>query len=91
MPIAIYSAKPGTHGLCGIIHVFFGQTEAAARQAMEDHADICPKYGPAYREGKTIEVIAEIDEIPAFDERSIEEFADVSDEDDGEEEEHTPW
>jgi predicted RNase H-like HicB family nuclease len=89
MAFAIYSAKPGKHGLAGLTHIAFGETEDEARENLEAHADVCPKFGPAYRNGKTIEVVTEIDEIPQFDERSIEDFIGIDDEED--ETEHKPW
>lgn len=82
MAIAIYSAKPGKNGKTGVLHVFFGETSEEAWKALEDHADICPKFGPAYAENKTIEVEVEFDAVPDFDEMSIEEFAGVDGEDD---------
>ncbi len=92
MAFAIYSAKANRSHV-GVLHVFFGETEDAAWKALEAHADICPKFGPAYRGEETIETVVTIDEIPAFDERSIEAFASGEDEEPEEEEEseHTPW
>jgi hypothetical protein len=85
MPFAIHSSKPGKHGRTGITHTFFGETEEEAWESLEEHADICPKFGAAYHGSETIESAVEIDEIPDFDVDAIDDFFDVDrdDEEDG--------
>jgi hypothetical protein len=77
MAIAIYSSKPGKHGCVGVTHVFFGEDEEAAWAALEAHAAICPKFGPAYESSETIEIVVEIDIIPEFDSNDLQDFFDI--------------
>jgi hypothetical protein len=80
MAFAIHSSKPsGKHGRTGITHTFFGETEEEAWEALEGHADICPKFGAAYHGSETIESVVEIDEIPAFDVDALDDFFGVED------------
>lgn len=81
MAFAIYSSKPGKHGRVGITHVFFGEDEDEAWEALEAHAEICPKFGPAYQASETIETVVEIDAIPEFDTNDLEDFFEVNDDD----------
>ena len=89
MATALYSFKVDDDGKVRVGHVFFGATDAAARKVLEEHAEACPKFGPAHRRGDTIELTEEIDAVPAPDEESLKEFLgfDDDEEDDGEEEE----
>jgi hypothetical protein len=61
MPTLILSFKKDDRNM---VHVFFGQSKSAAEAAMHGHAEICPKYGPAFRAQETVEYLHEIDELP---------------------------
>ena len=87
MAIALYSFKVDDDGKVRVGHVFFGATEAAARKVLEEHAEACPKFGPAHRRGDTIEIAEELDELPEADEESLKEFLDLDDDEDDDEEE----
>lgn len=87
MAFAIYSTKPGKGGLAGVTHVFYGHDEQEAWNALEAHADICPKFGPAYQASETIESVVEIDEIPEFADEPLDDFFDLNGDDDGDESE----
>lgn len=89
MATALYSFKVDDDGKVRVGHVFFGLTEAAARKALEEHAAVCPKFGPAHRGDATIEMTEELDALPAPDEESLKEFLgfDEDEEDELEEEE----
>jgi hypothetical protein len=89
MAHALYSFKVDDDGKVRIGHVFFGANEAAARRVLEEHAEICPKFGPAHRRGDTIELTEELEELPEADEDSLSEFLDLEDDEDedGEDEE----
>jgi alkanesulfonate monooxygenase SsuD/methylene tetrahydromethanopterin reductase-like flavin-dependent oxidoreductase (luciferase family) len=90
MATAIYSVKIEHNNAIRVIHIFLGETEEEAQAALEAHANECPKFGPAYRNGRTIELSADVDELPEADEDSLEEFlaiepAEESEEDDEQE------
>jgi hypothetical protein len=87
MATALYSFKVDDDGKVRIGHIFFGATEAAARKVLEEHAEICPKFGPAHRRGDTIEVTEELYALPEANEESLSEFLDLEDDEDEEEEE----
>jgi hypothetical protein len=87
MATALYSFKVDDDGKVRVGHVFFGATDAAARKVLEEHAESCPKFGPAHRRGDTIELSEEIDTLPKADEESLKEFLDFDDDEDGEIEE----
>jgi hypothetical protein len=61
MPTLILSFKKDDRSMA---HVFFGAGKSAAEAAMHGHAEICPKYGPAFRAQETVEYLHEIDELP---------------------------
>lgn len=84
MATALYSFKVDDDGKVRVGHVFFGATEAAARKTLEEHAEACPKFGPAHRAGDTIELTEELDAPPTADEESLKEFLGF---DEGEEDE----
>lgn len=84
MPFAIHSFKVDADGRIRIAHVFYGRDEDEAVKHLEEHADICPKYGPAYKADQTIEVGMEIDELPQPDETALQEFVGADEESDDE-------
>jgi len=77
MATALFSFKVEPDGKVSIAHVFFAGTKAAAEAAMRHHAEICPKYGPAFRENQTIEFAREIEELPPADGDDLEEWLDA--------------
>lgn len=76
MPTAVFSFKVDTDGKVTIAHVFFGATKAAAEAEMRQHAEICPKYGPAFRTNQTIEFAREIPDLPPADGDDLEDWLD---------------
>jgi len=81
MAVALHSFKIDADGRVLVQHVFYGETEDDARAVLEAHADACPKFGPAYRQDETEEIVEEIDELPTPD--TLDDFVagDVEDDD----------
>jgi hypothetical protein len=67
MPAAIYSFKIDSDGEIRVLHVFFGKTDADAEANLKAHADVCPKFGPAYKKKETVEIPVELDSLPEGD------------------------
>lgn len=92
MAIVLYSFKKTSSGLI-MFHGFMAPNAARAEKELQGHAGVCPQFGPAHREGQTIDIEVEVDDLPEFDEQSIEEFLELDgddeeeDEDDDEDEE----
>jgi hypothetical protein len=77
MPTAVFSFKiEHRDGAVTVGHIFFGATKHAAEAQMRQHAEICPKYGPAFRGGETIEFAREIAELPPADGDELEDWLD---------------
>lgn len=76
MPIALFSFKTDSDGKVRMAHIFFGATKAQAEQQLKEHADICPKFGPAFRADETTEFAREIAELPPADGDELEEWLD---------------
>jgi hypothetical protein len=76
MAVALYSFKIDPDGEIRVAHIFFGDTPEAAWDNLKAHADVCPKFGPAYREDQTREVLSEIAEIPTPEPESLDRFLD---------------
>lgn len=76
MPTALYSFKLDTDGEIRVAHIFFGDTEAEAHANLKAHADICPKFGPAYKNKETVEIPVDVDDLPGGDAEAIEEWLD---------------
>lgn len=76
MPTALYSFKIDSDGQIRVAHVFFGKTEAEAQSNLKSHADVCPKFGPAFKHKETVEIPVDIDEIPEGDEDAIQDWLD---------------
>jgi len=87
MPIALHSFKIDNDGAVRVQHVFYGETEDDAREMLEKHAEVCPKFGPAVAAGDTIEVIEELDTLPTPD--TVDEFVpgEPDEDDDGDDDE----
>jgi len=71
MPVALHSFKIDDDGEIRVCHTFYGGTELEAKGFQKDHARDCPHYGPALAQGKTIDIVEEIDELPEPDEASL--------------------
>jgi hypothetical protein len=80
MASALYSFKVDADGQVRIGHIFFGKDDDEAWANLEKHADVCPKFGPAYQASETIEVETTIDEIPAANGAELEDFIGLDDE-----------
>lgn len=76
MPTALYSFKIDSDGEIRVAHVFFGKDEAAAMANLKSHADICPKFGPAYKHKETVEIPVDVDDLPEGDEDAITDWLD---------------
>lgn len=74
MATVIYSFKVDGDGQVRTGHIFFGQTEASCRTAQLHHANADSDYGEAWRAGKTIEHVVEIEEIPDATEEDLAAF-----------------
>lgn len=59
-----------------LIHGTLAPNVGRAAKMMEDHAGICPKFGPAHKLGETIEQEIDVEAIPAFDVDAIGEWLD---------------
>lgn len=75
MPMMLLSFKKNSNGRI-MFHGFLAPGERDAEKDLEGHAGVCPQFGPAHRNGETIDQAIEIDELPEFDEESIAEFCD---------------
>jgi|SRR5579864_532869 len=92
MATALYSFKIEKDGEIRVAHVFFGKTEAEAESNLKAHADVCPKFGPAFKNKETVEIPVEVDDLPEGDEDAIAAWLDdlldlEADEDDEEDDE----
>lgn len=75
MPTMLLSFKKNSNGRI-MFHGFTAPGERDAEKDLEGHAGICPQFGPAHRNGETIDVAVDVDELPEFDEESIQEWLD---------------
>jgi hypothetical protein len=94
MPIALYSFRKTSDGLI-MFHGFLAPNAKAAAKMEQAHAAVCPQFGPALAAEQTIEIEVELDELPEFEDSSLEEFLDLDDDDpdlddDEEEEDEEP-
>lgn len=78
MAWALRASKIEPNGECLVEHIFYGHTKKQADTRLQEHADICPKFGPADAAGEVITVFEEVDEIPTRD--SIEAESEEGDE-----------
>lgn len=95
MPTALYSFKIDSDGQIRVAHVFFGKTEKEAEANLKSHADVCPKFGPAYKHKETVEIPVDVDDLPEGDEEAVQDWLDEmlnlepDDEEDDEEEDES--
>jgi hypothetical protein len=89
MASALFSFKRDKDKKISVLHVFFGKDDDDAQKTLEAHAEICPKFGPAYRGKETVEIPVEIDSLPEGDDEELQEWIDdlMDLEEDDEEEE----
>jgi hypothetical protein len=76
MATALYSFKLDKDGKIRVAHVFFGEDDAEAEANLIAHANICPRFGPAFKNKETVEIPVEIDEMPEGDEDALQEWLD---------------
>lgn len=76
MPAAIYSFKIDADGEIRVLHVFFGKNDKEAEANLKSHADVCPKFGPAYKKNETVEIPVELDTLPEGNEDELGEWLD---------------
>ena len=86
MPTVLYSFKKDRNGRI-IVHGFMAPNATEADKMLQEHATHCPQFGPAHREGHTIDIAVDVDQLPEFEEGSLEEFLEL---DDDEEEDDEP-
>ena len=91
MAIALVSLKKEMGGRVRLIHIALGATQSEAEAELRGHADICPKFGPAFRDDKTLEFPVDVEDLPEGDDDDLEKwlrefllYADLGDEDDDE-------
>jgi hypothetical protein len=75
MPTLLLSFKRNSDSEI-LIHGTLAPNEARSETMMKEHANICPKFGPARKAEETIEVAIDVDDIPAFDEDEIQAWVD---------------
>jgi hypothetical protein len=85
MAIALHSFKIDADGGIRVQHIFYGETLQDAEVLMEAHADDCPKFGPAYKAGNTIQVVEHDTDLPTPD--TVDDFVGGHEDDDDSEDE----
>jgi hypothetical protein len=54
-------------GTIHVRHIFYGDTEKECYRRRDEHGSGCQAFGPALEEGKIIETLEEVDEIPEWE------------------------
>jgi len=85
MATALYSFRKQSNGRI-MFHGFLAGNADQATKDMEAHANACPQFGPALKAGSTLEIEVEVDELPEFEEESLEEFLELDSDDDDDDE-----
>lgn len=81
MPTALHSfIKEPDRDRILVEHTFFGKDDDEARKWKKHHLEACEYYRAAEAEGRTIEILEDIDELPEFNEYALNEFLDLADE-----------
>jgi len=88
MPTVLYSFRKTDKGI--MFHGFMAPNGNVAEEMEQEHAAVCPVFGPALEAGKTIEIEVEEDELPTFDADSLTDYLQASDVDEEDEEEPEP-
>lgn len=86
MPTALHSFIQ-EDGRVIVAHTFFGKTEAEAEKWKKHHLASCEYFRAAEKEGRTIEITEELDELPEPDQEDLEFFLGLDDSEDDEEDE----
>jgi hypothetical protein len=73
MAVALHSFKMDDDGQIRVRHTFYADTEEEADALLEAHAEVCPKFGPAVRGDRTVQVVEEIENLPTPD--TVDDFA----------------
>ena len=73
---ALFSFKRDKDGKIRVCHIFFGEDEDQAEKNLQEHAEICPKFGPAYQADETVEIPVEVTELPEGDQDDLEAWID---------------
>jgi hypothetical protein len=60
-----------------LIHGMLAPNDRRAARMLEEHAGICPSFGPVFKAGDTIEETVEVNIIPEFDREAIGEWIDT--------------
>lgn len=83
MPIELNSfIKEKTSDRILVRHSFYGRNAEEAEKFKQHHLASCEYYRAAEKEGRTIDVAVEIDDLPEFDEQALEEFLDIDEDED---------
>ena len=83
MPIELNSfIKEKTSDRILVRHSFYGRNAAEAEKFKQHHLASCEYYRAAEKEGRTLDVSVEIDDLPEFDEQALEEFLDIDEDED---------
>jgi hypothetical protein len=83
MPIELNSfIKEKTSDRILVRHSFYGRNAEEAEKFKQHHLGSCEYYRAAEKEGRTIDIPVEIDELPEFDEVALEEFLELDEDDD---------
>lgn len=83
MSVTLYSFRKASSGRIMFLG-FIAPSSATAAADLLSHANACPQFGPAHKAGQTIDIEVESDEIPEFEETSLEEFLDLDGDDEEE-------
>ena len=54
-----------------LIHGALTPNEKRSASLMEQHAEDCPKFGPAWKANETIQATVEVEDVPEFTEEDI--------------------
>ena len=72
MAFELHAYKVDEDSRITVRHTFYGETREEADEHFQAHVRICPKFGPAEREGKIISFYREIDELPTVESAEFE-------------------
>lgn len=67
MAFVLHVDKLEDDGTIRVRHSFYGDSEEECQELRDAHADGCKSLGPALKQDRTIEEIAEIDEMPEWE------------------------
>jgi hypothetical protein len=66
MAFALQVDKLDSDGAIHVRHVFFAESAEECEQLRDQHGDGCRAFGPALINGRVIETLEEIEEIPEW-------------------------